>query len=311
LGAGALAAGVPLARAEDAYPARPIVLYVPWPAGVGSDATMRGFARVAAKYLKQSVVVENVPGASGTLGPVRMSHAKPDGYTLSQIPAGIFRLPAMQKVDWDPLKDFSYIARFGGYQGAIVVRADSPFKTMADVVAYAKAHPGEVSYGSSGVGTGNHLNLAAFALKTGVNLTHIPYKGSAESLNALLGGHVMVVSSESAGSFVDGGKMRVLGIPGGKRLPRWPGIPTLKEQGYDVVTGSPFGWAGPAGMDPKIVAYLDGITRQVCEDPEFIEVMQRFDQLVEYQNTAEYKAYAQQELKDSQQLIEALGLVQK
>ena len=313
LGAGAVAAGTSLgARAQDVYPSRPITLIVPWTAGGGSDGAMRVFAQIATKYLKQTVVIENIAGASGTLGPARMARtAKPDGYTLSQIPAGIFRLPAMHKTDWDPQKDFDYIARIAGYQGIFVVRADSPIKTLNDLITFAKAHPGEVTYGSVGVGTGNHLNVAEFGLKAGLELTHVPYKGSSESLTALLGGHVMLVSSESAGSYIVSGKVRALAVTNEKRLSRFPDIPTLHELGYGGALNSSYGWAGPAGMDPKIVAYLDGITKKVTEDPEFIEAMVKFDQVIAYLNTADYNASISRELAAGRRLIEALGLVEK
>ncbi len=310
--AGTVAAGVPLAYAQEAYPSRPVTLIIPWPAGANSDVAARAFAQGMSKYLKQTVIPENVPGAGGTLGPARMARSnKPDGYTLSQIPGGIFRQPAMRKTDWDPQKDFSYISRIGAYQVAIVVDANSPFKTLDDIIAYAKTHPGEVTYGSSGIATANHLGIAAVALQARVELTHVPFKGSAESLTALMGGHVMLASSDSAGSYIDSGKMRALAVCGDTRVSRWPNVPTLIELGYNVTSNSPYGLAGPAGMDPKMVAYLDGITKQVTEDPEFIAAMARFDHTVSYLNTADYKVSIQRELADSKRLIEALGLVEK
>ncbi len=312
LSGAALLGSVSSVRAQEGYPVRPITLIVPWSAGGGSDVAMRAFAQTAAKYLKQQVIVMNMPGAGGTLGPVHMArNARPDGYTLSQIPGGVFRQPAMRKTDWDPQKDFSYISRIGGYQVALVVRADSPFKTLADLIAFAKANPGKVTFGSTGIGTANHLGVEAVGLKAGVELTHVPYKGSSESLVALLGGHVMLVSSESAGSFIDSGKLRALATCGEKRLSRWADVPTLIELGYDVVSNSPYGLAGPAGMDPKIIAQLDDVVRQVLEDPEFIKAMARVDQTTMYLNTADYKASIQRELVDSKRLIESLKLVEK
>lgn len=314
LAASMLAAGTPLVRAQSSdYPAaRPITLIVPWTAGGGSDAVMRAFAQIATKYLKQQIIIENKPGVGGTMGPAYMARtAKPDGYTLSQIPGGIFRQPAMRKVDWNPSKDFSYISRIGGYQVALVVRSDSPFKTLPDLVAFAKANPGQVTYGSTGIATSNHLGVAAVALKAGVELTHIPYKGSSESLTALLGGHVMFASSESAGNYIDTGKLRALATCGEKRLSRWPDVPTLIELGYNVTSDSAYGLAGPAGMDPKTVAYLDGVAKQVMNDPEFLKAMAQFDMTPLYLNTADYKAFTLREETESKQLIEALGLVEK
>ncbi|SIT45642.1 conserved exported hypothetical protein [Paraburkholderia piptadeniae] len=310
--AGAAAAWALPAWSQDVYPSNALNLIVPWSAGGGSDAAMRAFAQVANKYLKQAVIVINMPGAGGTIGPAHMAHsAKPDGYTIGQIPGGVFRQPAMRKTAWDPLKDFSYISRIGGYEVAIAVRADSPFKTLGDVIAFAKDNPGKVSYGSTGVGTSNHLGIAAVGLKAGVQLTHVPFKGSAESLTALMGGHITLVSSESAGSFIDSGKMRALATAGEKRLGRWPNVPTLIELGYNVVSDSPYGLAGPAGMDPKIVAYLDNVVKQVTKDPEFLAAMDKLDQTVIYLNTADYKSSVVKEVADSKRLIEALGIAGK
>lgn len=308
----ALLAGSPLARAQETYPSRPITLIVPWSAGGGSDNVMRAFANAAAKYFKQPVIVQNVPGVGGTLGPAHMARmAKPDGYTLSQIPGGIFRQPAMRKTNWDPQKDFSYISRIGAYQVALVVRADSPFKTLHDLIKYAKANPGKVTYGSTGIATANHLGIAAVSIKAGVELTHVPFQGSAPSMSALLGGHVMLVSSESAGSFIDSGQMRALATCGEKRLSRWPDVPTLIELGYDVLSDAPYGLAGPAGMDPKTVAYIDGVVHQVLQDADFLQAMAKLDQTPSYLSTADYKISIQRELADSKQLIESLGLVEK
>lgn len=312
LGAGAVAAGTPFVHAQDAYPSRPITLIVPWPAGGTGEGAMRVFANCASKYLKQPIIVDNVAGVSGTLGPARMAHnAKPDGYTFAQITAGIFRLPAMRKTNWDPRKDFDYIARIATYQSMFVVRADSPFKTLGDLITYAKVHPGEVTYGSVGVGTGNHLTVASFALNAGLQLTHVPFKGSSDSLNALMGGHIMLVASESAGEFVASGALRALATPRAKRLSRWPDVPALGELGYDVIPTSSYGLAGPAGMDPKTIALLDGVTKQITQDPEFIAALARADQLDAYLNAADYKASVLREMADYERLMAALGLVEK
>src|SRR5688500_1340852 len=145
------------AAAQD-YPTRAVTLIVPWPAGGSTDTHLRKLSEIASRHLGQPIVVENKPGAGGMLGPAGMAaNAKPDGYTLSQLTVSAFRQPHMMKVDWDPLKDFTYIIGVSGYTFGIVVKSDSPFKTFQDFVAYAKANPGKLSYSSTGNGTSPHL----------------------------------------------------------------------------------------------------------------------------------------------------------
>jgi len=158
----AVVAAVALPAAFDAhaqnFPVKPIILICPWPAGGSTDQHLRAFAQIAAKYVGQNIVIENRPGAGGMLGPGNMAKlSQPDGYTLSQLPVGAFRIPHMQKVDWDPLKDFTYIIGITGYTFGVVVKSDSPFKSLKDLLDYAKANPGKLSYGSTGSGTSPHL----------------------------------------------------------------------------------------------------------------------------------------------------------
>ena len=175
-----------LAQAQ-AFPAKPIKLICPWPAGGSSDAVMRALAESAGKALGGQVIIENKPGASGMLGPNELVRAQPDGYTLSQVTIGVARLPHMQKMQFDPLKDFTYIACLTGYTFGIVVKADSPIKSIKDLVDFAKANPGKFTYGSTGNGTTPHLAIEDFSLKAGIELNPIPFKGAAEILQAILG----------------------------------------------------------------------------------------------------------------------------
>src|SRR5919108_2841454 len=158
-GTAATLAGIALAAfatpaAAQPFPAKPITLICPWPAGGTTDTHLRKFAEVAAKYLGQPVVIENKPGGGGMIGPAQMAKlAKPDGYTVSQLPITAFRLPHQRQVDWDALKDFTYIIGITGYTFGVVVKADSPFKTFNDMIEYARANPGKLSYGTPGTGT--------------------------------------------------------------------------------------------------------------------------------------------------------------
>src|SRR5882672_11659942 len=162
----------------QAFPARTITLICPWPAGGGTDLHLRKISEIAAKGLGQPIIVENRPGGSGMNGPANMAKtARPDGYTLSQLAITAFRVPHMQKVDWDPLADFTYIIGVSGYTFGIVVKTDSPFKTFQDLLEYARANPGKLSYGTPGTGTSLHLAMEEIGAKANVQFLHVPFKG--------------------------------------------------------------------------------------------------------------------------------------
>jgi tripartite-type tricarboxylate transporter receptor subunit TctC len=300
-----------LAQAQ-AFPAKPIKLICPWPAGGSSDAVMRALAESAGKALGVQVVIENKPGASGMLGPNELVRAQPDGYTLSQVTIGVARLPHMQKMQFDPLKDFTYIACLTGYTFGVVVRSDSPIKSIADLVAFAKANPGKFTYGSTGNGTTPHLAFAEFASKAKIDVTHVPFKGSADGVQAVLGGHVMSHSDATGWApQVEAGTMRLLATYGSKRTKRWPNVPTLNELGFDTVSDSPFGIGGPKGMDPAVVKKLHDAFKQTLQDPAVMASFDKYDQSVIYMGTEEYTKFIRDTYQSEKVTIERLGLAMK
>jgi tripartite-type tricarboxylate transporter receptor subunit TctC len=295
------------------YPTKPITLIVPWPAGGSTDIVMRAMADSASKVLGQPVVVDNKAGGSGTVGPATMVAAgKPDGYTIAQIPITVFRLPLMQQVSWDPAKDFSYIVHLTGYTFGITTSAESPFKTWKDVVDYAKQNPGKVTYATPGAGTSLHIGMEQIATLAGIKLTQVPFKGGAETNAAVLGQHTML-QADSTGwrPLVDAGKLRLLTVWTAARSPNFPDVPTLKELGYPMVYDSPFGIAGPKGMDPKIVAKLHDAFKKALEDPAVIATLAKFDMVPNYKNTEDYKKFVTEVTNSELKVIEALGLAKK
>jgi tripartite-type tricarboxylate transporter receptor subunit TctC len=303
---------VALPALAQAFPARPIRLICPWPAGGSTDAVMRALGESAGKALGGQMIVENKPGASGMLGPNELVGAKPDGYTLSQLTIGIARLPHMQKMQFDPLKDFTYIACLTGYTFGLVVRADSPVKTVQELVDHCKANPGKFTFGSPGNGTTPHLAVEEFAFKAGVKMQHVPFKGVAEGMQALLGGHVMS-HSDSTGwaSLVDAGTLRLLATYGSRRTKRWPNVPTLHELGYETMADSPFGIGGPRGMDPAVTRRLHDAFRKTLEDPAVLATFEKFDQSVIYLNGADYEKFIREQYVKEKDIIEKLGLAMK
>jgi tripartite-type tricarboxylate transporter receptor subunit TctC len=298
------------AQAQD-FPTRAITLICPWPAGGSTDTHLRKLAELAGRYLGQPVIIENKPGAGGMLGPAGMaSSAKPDGYTISQLTVSAFRQPYMQKVDWDPLRDFTYIIGVSGYTFGVVVKSDSPIKSFQDFVAYAKVNPGKLSYGSTGNGTSPHLLMEELAAKANIELLHVPFKGNADSTQALMGGHVMAQSDATGwGKFVDAGTFRLL-VTFGEERARW-GAPTAKELGYDVVSYSPYGIVGPRGMDPKVVKILHDAFKKASDDPENRKMLQTLDQVYWYKSSEDYLKWAREEAISERATIERAGLLMK
>lgn len=306
----ALAFGA-LGAAAQTYPAKPITLIVPWPAGGSTDTHLRAFAQVASKYVGQNIIIENKPGAGGMLGPATMAKtAKPDGYTLSQLAVSAFRIPHIQKVDWDPIKDFTYIIGISGYTFGVVVKADSPFKTLNDLIAWAKANPGKLSYGSTGNGTSPHLLMEELGMKTGAQFLHVPFKGNADSTQALMGGHVMAQSDATGwGRHVDAGAFRLLVTFGEKRT-KW-NAPTAKELGIDIVSYSPYGIVSPAGLDPKIRSFLHDAFKKALDDPDHLKMLNQLDQVYWYRSSDDYAKWGAETLKAERATIERVGLLLK
>ena len=291
------------------FPTRPIKLLVAFPAGGPTDITMRSLADNASKILGQPVIVENKPGAGGSLPAQQLQTSAPDGYTVAQIPLGVFRLPYTTKISWDPVKDITYILNVTGYAFGLVVPADSPFKNWADYVAYAKANPGKLAYGSTGTLTSPHLTMELIAQKLGLQLLHIPYKGSADLTQALLGGHLMsAADSTGFAPLVESGKLRVLNTWGAERLAKFPDAPTLKELGLDLVQNSPFGIGAPKGTPPAVVKRLHDAFKKAMEEPSYVAALGRYDMLPMYMSTEAYAKFAQETFAREKALVEKLGL---
>jgi tripartite-type tricarboxylate transporter receptor subunit TctC len=298
------------ARAQG-FPVKPITLICPWNPGGSTDVHMRQYAQIASKYVGQPVVIENRPGASGLLGPTTMAKtAQPDGYTLAQMPVSAFRVPHIQKVEWDPIKDFTYIIGVTGYTFGVVVKSDSQFKTLKDLIDYAKANPGKLPYGSTGNGTSPHLLMEELGQKTGVTFLHVPFSGNAPSTQALMGGHIMAQSDATGwGRHVDSGAFRLLVTFGEKRT-KW-NAPTALELGIDIVSYSPYGWVAPRGMDPKVQKFLHDAFKKALDDPEHLKVLAQLDQVYWYKSSEEYAKWAADTLKAERATIERVGLLLK
>lgn len=302
------------AVAQEAYPTRPIRLLVGFAAGGATDITFRKLAELAAKELGQPIVVENKPGAGATLAPSTMAkNDRPDGYTIAAATAGLLRYPYMQKVDWDPISDFTWIAGLGGYTFVLAVNADSPFKTVGDLVAYAKANPKGLTIATAGAGTTMHLLAEALAGMAGAEITHVGYRGSAEAGTAVLGGHAMA-TVDAIGTILpysEPGKMRILLSFDPQPLSWLPGVPTAKSLGYDLVYPAPYGLVGPKNMPPEIVDKLYRAFKTAADSDDYRKLLETLRQTKWDKSPAEYQQWAREFYVSERSLVERAKLLRE
>ena len=306
--AGAATLALP-APAFAAYPERPITFICPWPAGGTADLTMRALCQAAAKELKQSIVVENRAGAAGMIGAKAIAAAKPDGYTVGQIPISVTRFSQLGSLALDPLKDFTYIARTSGQTFGIAVLPGSPIQNIKDLVARAKAQPDGQTYATSGIAGATHVGMEEFALAAGIRMRHIPYKGGADALQALFGNHVdMLADSSSWAPHVESGKLRLLATWGEARTARFKDTPTLKDAGYDVVVDAPNGIGAPKGLEPAVSQRLRDAFRVAVASPEFHQACDHIDAPILYLDGTDYEKYVASIYQREKMLIDKLKL---
>ncbi|MFM2067240.1 MAG: hypothetical protein RLZZ584_2149, partial [Pseudomonadota bacterium] len=297
------------ALASSTFPTRPVTLWVPWPAGGGTDLTMRLLAQLASNHLGQRVVIENRAGAGGTLAMPVLQQAQPDGYTLAQMPQPVFRAPYTQKVLWDPIRDTTPVIQVSGVTFGVVVQAGSPFRSLDDLFAYARARPGELTIATNGTGTTPHVVMDELFSKQGLSFNHVPYKGTAEQMIAVSAGQVQVgVNSNGFAPFVDSGKLRLLVTFGEHRTRRWGQVPTLKELGHGIVAASPYGICGPRGLAREVVATLHDAFKAAMFDPVHVAELAKYDQELAYLGTDDYARSMRETFLAEKRVVERLGL---
>jgi tripartite-type tricarboxylate transporter receptor subunit TctC len=307
VGVAALAA--PALRASESFLTRPVTLWVPWPAGGATDLTMRLLAELASKHLGQRVVTENRSGAGGTLVMPVLQQAAPDGYTIGQMPQPVFRAPHTQKVLWDPIRDTTPILQISGVTFGVVVPSASEFRSLEDLLAFAAAHPGELSISTNGAGTTPHVVMDDLFGRRNLRYIHVPYKGTSEQMVAVAAGQVMAgVNSNGFAPFVDAGSLRLLVTFGEHRTKRWPNVPTLKELGLGIVATSPYGLAGPRGMSPGVVKTLHDAFKAAMFEPQHIAELAKYDQELVYLNSEDYGRAMRENFANERRIVEKLGL---
>jgi tripartite-type tricarboxylate transporter receptor subunit TctC len=298
------------ALAQGRFPAHPIRIFVPWTAGSSSDVQMRSLAELAQQSLGQPVVTENRPGASGTLHAQPLAAARPDGHTLGQMHLSVVRRPFLvRQPQWDAVTDYTHVLRLCGWMYGVAVKADSPYWTWADLVAFARANPGRLTFATSGIATTNHLAMEELAAREGVRFTHVPYRGSSEGMTAVLSGQVDCIADSSVWvPQVEAGQMRALCVWSAGRVPRLPGVPTLKEVGHDMVITSPYGVSGPRGMDPGVVRVLHDAFKAALFSPTNTAVRAQFDMPEQYLDSEGYAEFIARRAEYERAMVQRLGL---
>lgn len=308
------AIGAPaMARAQGDYPNRAIKLVIPWPPGASADAFLRTIADQAGKRPGQTVVPDNKPGANGTLGAIALKDAKPDGYTLAQIHTGVVRAQLMaERPAYDAQTDYTYIIQLSGSAHGIVVRADSPWNTLEEFVAAAKAAPGKLNYGTFGPSSVQNMVMVDLQQRLGIELTHVPYRGGSELYQGLLGSQIEAIADASGWiPLVQSGQFRLLVVWGSNRMKLFPEVRTLKEAGIELVVNSPYGICGPRGMEPAIVKKLHHAFKEALFDAATQGVMARFSMPTLYLDGAAYAADYKELEKVERENLKRVGMLAK
>lgn len=308
----ALCAGAgPAAWAAD-YPERPLRLIVPYAVGGATDVIGRVVARYLGEELGQPIVVENRPGAGGSIGSLYASKQPADGYTLVMmvesshaVNPNVYAKPA-----YDPAKDFTPISNIANVPGVMVVGIDSPFQSVQDVVDAARKAPGKLNYGSSGNGGYSHLSGALFGNTTGTQITHVPYKGLGPALNDLMAKQIDVVfdNMPSSGGLIAGKQLRPLAVSSPKRLTSLPDVPTYAEAGLKPMNEmSWYGIGAPANLDTSVLDRLSAAMKKTLQNPELVKTIENQSAIVDYQTPQQFKETVERSNAAWARLVKDIG----
>jgi tripartite-type tricarboxylate transporter receptor subunit TctC len=308
----AVLAAVSLQAIAQGYPAKPVHAIISFTPGSSTDIVGRVVAQKLSEFWGQPVIAENRAGAGGSIGTAVVEKAAPDGYTLLIDSSAHTITPWIYaNLPYDTLKDFSDIAPFAGQPNVLVVAANSKIASVKDLIALAKANPGKINFGSAGVGSGTHLNLEKFKLATGIDVTHIPYKGTPEVVTNILGGSTDCYWApiSAAISFIDQGKLHALAVSGSKRSAQLPNVPTTAEAGvpgFDFTLW--FGVWGPKGMSKDLVNKINADVRRALETPDVKDRLSKLGNDTIIMSPSEFTQFIRKEMQDNQKVIQAAGI---
>ena len=301
--------GVLAIKAMAAYPDKSIKFLVPWPPGGATDQVARILVQPLTKELGVSVFVENKGGAGGNIGTQAFVQDKPDGYSIlmatSSTNAAGPHLFANQ--GFDAAKDFSPVVLVCTIPNIMVVPASSPWNSMKDLIADAKQNPGQFTYGSAGIGASQHLAGAQFKTVTGLDIRHVPYKGSGPAAIDLMAGHIDMMLDTGSLNNINAGKLKALGIASEKRIPELPNVPTMKEVGVPMVANAWYGVMLPAGTPKEIAEKLNAAFNKVLKDPEVKKRLQSIGAQVDGGSVAEFTKFSHSEIGRYEGIVKMSG----
>lgn len=302
LGASALARP---AIGQAAWPNRPVKIIVPYAPGGATDTLARPWAEKLSLAFGQPFVIDNRGGASGTIGAEAAARSAPDGYTFLHCPNSVLCvIPQLRKVSYDPRKDFIPVGRLGDLHCGFVIGASLGLSTVADTVAYAKKNPGKLAYGSAGLGTSSQMRIEMFKLRAGVDILHVPYRGSADALNDLLAGQVQMMNEINVLPHVKAGKLKFLCINHALRNPEFPDTPTLTESGYPDSDVPIWGAIqAPAGTSKDIIATFNQKMVQIAKSDDMKRRLREISTICEPQTPEEIAAFTEVDFAANGKLI--------
>jgi tripartite-type tricarboxylate transporter receptor subunit TctC len=296
--------------ASAEYPEKPITMYVVFAPGGSMDSSARALALGAEPILGKPIVIVNKEGGGGTVGLGVLAGDNPDGYTIAAATStGILRIPMQRQVPYKPLASFTPIVGYAAVISALVVNPDSPYKTLKDLVDYAKANPGKIKYSTAGTGSPMHIAMEVIAMKEGIKWIHIPFPGSAPAETALMGGHVDACSTGDMDKALTG-QLRTLAVHSQERMKQLPDAPTLIELGYDYWNDTMFAVYGPAGMSPDVVKRLEEAFIKSVDTERFQRVAGQFMLQPMKMGNKEYTKFLEDSWPKEGERLKAIGLIQ-
>lgn len=312
VGCGLLLLLAPVLSFAQPYPTKPINLIVTFAPGGTLDASTRILAAKAEKFLGQPLVVSNVGGGAGSVALGQVAKKRPDGYDITSCTStGLIRIPQLRAVPYSH-EDFVPIMHFTAVQSGLVVKSDSPYKTFKDLIEHARKNPGKVSYATSGAGSPMHMAMEFVAEKEKIQWTHVPYAGGAPGLAAVLGGHVTAMSDSTEWlPHVKEGSLRLLVTHGERRMKSFPGVPILRDLGYDFINETVFMIAAPKETPPAIIKKLDEAFHKAMDDPEFIKTIQNLEFEVAYRSSEDTKKYLEDAYNRFTVMIKKLNITKE
>lgn len=305
-----------MAQAQEAYPNRPITIVVAFPPGGLADNTARPVAAALERILKQPVVVSNKPGAAGAVGNQSVATSKPDGYTLLMALVSVSVLPEVDKLFGRPATytrdQLTGIARINADPSMLVVRADSPWKTLKDLVDDARKRPGEIIFTSSGLYGTAHVPMEMFMQAAGIRMRHLPTTGGGPMMNAMLGGHAQAVMTpvSLAAAHVKAGTLRLLAHTGAGPVPAYPNVPSFKSLGYDIEYAAWAGLVAPRNTPPHVIKILRDAVRQAVKEPEVVNSHAKLDTPIAYQDADEFNAWWEKDAAKLAAVVQKIGKVE-